>query len=305
MKIIQSLINFSIFMLFVFVATLASLSIIRMCEQPAHADSIQSAKAGIVAGKGWCLNDSSKCSKSIPKRLARRMDEYGPWFEQYAGGLIPAHIAMTSITEAPEGPAQCSPDKKLKECGLLGIKYTQADKCNINVCDPEASIWCAAMGGNARRIAMLKKYPDLKMAPAKDQYLIAGLAGGVGQIAISLIKKSGALNVVGTNGNKQLKYDSPYKRLLTWFSNVKNSNGVENNLIYGRLTAYKVGFRISRGEAVMQHLQTYYNVSSFDEMPHGEFKIIERPDHLPTYPGHSKHGQCKKYFAGMLKHKPE
>lgn len=303
MKIAQSFINFFVFATFVVVTILASLSIIHACEKSAYGEINKTAKNGIIAGKGWCLHESSKCSKSIPKRLARRMDEYGEWFEQYAGGLIPAHIAMTSITEAPEGPAQCSPDKQLKECGLLGIKYTQARDCNINVCDPEASIWCAARGGNARRIAMLKKYPQLKLAPPKDQYLIAGMAGGIGNLAITLIKKSGALDTIGSNGTEKLKYDSPYNRLLTWFGNSKKSQD-ENNTLYGRLTAYKVGFRISRGQAVMQHLMDYYGVDSFDDLPYGEFKIIPRSDHFAEYPGNSKHGKCEKYFKQMLKHKP-
>jgi len=274
----------------------------------------KSSAEGVSAGTAWCLWPNSKCSTGIPKRLDKRMDVYGEWFREYAEGLIPEHIALTSTTEAPEGPGQCSPDTKLKECGLMGIKWTQAKACDVNVCNPEAAIACAAKGGNARRMAVLKKYPQLKHAPAFDQYVIGGLAGGIGGLATVIIKKSGALSV---KADGALVYEHPYRRILVWVGSPKQKpTALVDKIQMGRITSYKMGLRVSRAYAalqiVMSHLGliTEYEKSygkkafekvadAFEKIQRGPYKEVEIPDYLPKYPGDSLHGKCKK-FPGMI-----
>ena len=261
---------------------------------------------GVESGMWWCLSPKSRCYTKMRKRFVKRYETFKTWFIKYAAGMIPAHIAMTSTTEAPAGPHQCSPDKKLKECGLMGTKYLMAKQCNVNICDPEAAIWCSAHMANKRRLAAFKKYPELKMAPARDQYFIGGMTGGIGPIASLIILKSGALKTISDGkGGKKLRFESPLDRIFFWLKSPRQKptsliEAVENS----RLTQKKIGYRIGRGYAVDQHLRWFYGVKEFDEMPRGEFKLIKRPKHLPEYPGDERHGKCKDHFSEMIKHKP-
>jgi len=277
---------------------------------------------GVATGKGWCLGPNSKCSKGIPKRLEKRMNKYGKWFKQFAGGMVPEHLALTSTTEAPEGPGQCSPDSKLKECGLMGVKWTQARDCGCNVCHPGCAIACAAKGANARRMAVYKKYPQIDQAPEFDKYVLGGLAGGIGGLASILLSKSGAL---ATKDDGTLKHKYPYLRLLIWVGSAKQKpQKLVDKIKMGRITTYKMGLRVARPYAalqiVMKHLgvlDTYVKTigkkdyekvaKAFEKVKRGKWEKIEIPAEIlqsAPYPGDKDHGKCKKKFPGMLKEVP-
>jgi len=274
-------------------------------EDKVEPDKFKSVAEGVYDGKGWCLNPKNKCYNGVRNRLKTRYSDYKEWFEDYASGMVPVHVALTSTTEAPAGPEQCSPDAKLRECGILGIKMMDAKECDINVCSPEASIWCFSYLATKRRMAAVKIYENLYMAPNYDQYVIGGISGGIGQLAKYIVDKSGALDVVGTDGSTKLKYDSPYKRILTWLSHYssKKPKTMMDLIFSGRITDYKVGLRVARFHAVMEIVREFYGVETVDDIPYRKLLLTERPQHLPGYPGEALHGKCKK-FSEMLGERP-
>jgi len=273
----------------------------QLWEDKKNPEKFKSVTDGVIDGKGWCLNPKNKCYDGIRKRLRARYDTYEKWFEQYSSGMIPAHVALTSTTEAPAGPSQCSPDPKLRECGILGLKMLDAKECDINVASPEASIWCFSYLATKRRIAANKLYENLDMAPKYDQYIIGGISGGIGQLAKYIIDKSGALDTIGTDGSTKLKYPSPYERILTWLKHYssKKPKTMMDMIFAGRISDYKVGLRVARFHAVMEIIKEFYKVDTVNDINYPELILIDRPKNLPTFPGNNLHGNFKK-FPDML-----
>lgn len=253
---------------------------------------------GLKNGLKWCVSEKSKCGKGIRKRTAKRMAEYGPWFGKYSGGRLKEHQALISACEAPVGPAQCSPDKVLEECGLLGIKETMAETCNVNVADPEASIWCASYMANKRMIRLAEKYPQLKQSP-RDWYMLSGLVGSMGTMAMIMIKDSHALDV---KADGTLKHKSPHGRIMNWLKWIHKyqPENIGKMMVYARFKEHKIGFKLGRQVAVLKIIEGEY-------YPDGiTFKtpvLIPRPEHLPAFPGKKLHGRFDK-FPDMVKHKP-
>jgi len=250
---------------------------------------------GVRDGKGWCMHPSSRCYDGIRNRLKKRYSEYKDWFEKYSGGYLPAHIALTSCTEAPAGATQCSPDLKLRECGIMGLKLIDAQQCDINVADPEASIWCASYLQNKRMLAFYEKYPQVKNVKSPSQrYMLAVTGGGVGQIFFNIIEHSKAFN-----------YERPFDRILEWMSRPegKKPSKFNEDVSKNRVSAYKIGFRVGRTPAVMGIAREFYGVKSVDDLPFKEPVLIPRPEHLPKFPGVSLHGNFKK-FKEMTERKP-
>lgn len=247
---------------------------------------------GIRDGMGWCMNPENKCYSGIRNRLKKRASEYSEWFGKYAGGYLPYHFALTSATEAPAGPHQCSPDLKLKECGIMGLKMLDAMECDIDVCDPEASIWCAGWQRNKAMIAFEEKYPQVKQAPRYDRYVLSIAGGGVGQVWYNAIEHSGALDIDPKTG--KLKYEKPLQRVLDYMSlpSKRQHQKFVDSMSGNRVTAYKIGLRAGRHIAVMKIVAEAYGVS-VDELPYRDPMVIERPEHLPKFPGVKKHGKCK------------
>lgn len=278
-------------------------------------DAYKSPGEGVDVGTSWCLKDSQRCKEGILKRLEKRWDRYCPdptdlnrcWWRKYAGGMVPAHLALTSATEAPAGPAQCSPDKNLKECGLLGITWAQAEKCGCNTCDPECAIACAGHMANAKRMKMLELFPDLYKAPTMDRYIMAGM-GGIGTpLWKVLLDHSGALALRESGAPR---HDYPYLRVLVWYKSPRAKPKTDKALaLHAAVSSYRIGIRISRAYAGMQILMAHYGViepseykadltgyswvaTRFDELPWGGFREVKIPGHLPPYPGKAKHGKC-------------
>jgi len=255
-------------------------------------------KDGLVNGMKWCMNSKSKCYRAIRNRLEKRYEMYKAWWDKYSGARKPRHQALTSCTEAPVGPAQCSPDKSLEECGLMGIKESQAEACNVNVCDPESSIWCAGYFANKRMLKVAEKYPAIMQAP-RDWYMITGFIGGLGTMGYILVKDSGAAS---TNDDGTLRYKSPYNRVVTWLKWVHayKPENIGKMMVYGRFKEEKLGFRVGRTKAVLDIIEEYHpDGLTFNSMP----VLIPRPPHLPKFPGKYLHGKCDK-FPEMLKRKP-
>ena len=255
-------------------------------------------KYGLVNGLKWCVNPKSKCGKGIRKRTAKRMDEYGPWFRKYSGARLPEHMAMISATESPVGPAQCSPDKVLEECGLLGVKEDMAEKCDVNVADPEASIWCASYMANKRMLKLAEKYPQIKQSP-RSWYMLSGLVGSMGTMAMIMIKDSHALDV---NDDGTLKYKSPHNRVMNWLKWIHKykPENIGKLLVYARFKEHKIGFKIGRQVAVLSILEGDYYP---DGITFNTPVLIPRPVHLPEFPGRKLHGKFDK-FPDMVKRMP-
>lgn len=254
-------------------------------------------KDGLINGMKWCMNPKSKCYHGIRARLEKRYKMYKAWWDKYSGARKPRHQALTSCTEAPVGPAQCSPDKSLEECGLMGIKESQAEACNVNVCDPESSIWCAGYFANKRMLKVAEKYPAIMQAP-RDWYMISGFIGGLGTMGYILVKDSGA---VSTNDDGTLRYKSPYNRVVTWLKWVHayKPENIGKMMVYGRFKEEKLGFRVGRVKAVLDIVEEYHA----DGLTFSTPVLIPRPTYLPEFPGMSAHGKCDK-FPEMLKRVP-
>ena len=250
---------------------------------------------GVREGKGWCMHKESRCYEGIRSRLKKRYETYKDWFEKYSGGYLPAHIALTSCTEAPAGATQCSPDLKLRECGIMGLKLLDAKECDINVADPEASIWCASYLQNKRILSFYERYPQVKNVKSPSQrYMLAVAGGGMGQVLFNVIEHSKAFN-----------YDKPFDRVLEWMSRPERRKPSEFNegVNANRVSAYKIGLRAGRHVAVLEILKEFYGVKSVDDLPFKEPVLIPRPEHLPRFPGVSLHGDFKK-FKEMTERKP-
>jgi len=253
---------------------------------------------GLKNGQKWCTSPKARCYKAIRVRTQKRMDEYGPWFIKYSGGRLPEHIAMISSTESPVGPAQCSPDKVLEECGLMGTKESMAEKCDVNVADPEASIWCSSYMANKRMLKLVEKYPQLKQSP-RDWYMLSGLVGSMGTMAMIMIKDSHSLDV---KADGTLKHKSPHGRIMNWLKWIHKyqPENIGKLLVYARFKEHKIGFKLGRQVAVLKIIEGEY-------YPDGiTFKtpvLIPRPEHLPAFPGKKLHGRFDK-FPDMVKHKP-
>jgi len=234
---------------------------------------------GVRDGKGWCMSPSSRCYSGIRKRLKSRYGEYKEYFEKYSGGVLPAHLALTSCTEAPAGPLQCSPDKKLKECGIMGLKMIDAKECDIDPFSPEASIWCAARNGNQRILDFEKRYPQVKLAPRSQRYMLSVASGGVGEMWINAIEHSQALAVK----NGKLVYTHPFDRVLEWLSKPKKPSSFLEKVTQGRVSSYRLGLRAGRHVAVMLIIAEFYGVKNLDDLPYKDPIIIPRPSHFPRF----------------------
>ena len=179
----------------------------------------------------------------------------------------------------------------------MGIKASMAEACDVNICSPEASIWCSGYFANKRMIKIANKYPQITQAP-RDWYMITGFIGGLGTMGYILVKESQALK---TNSDGNLVYASPYNRVVHWLKWVHayKPQTISKMMVYGRFAEEKLGFRVGRSKAVLDIVEEYHP----DGLTFSTPVLIPRPTHFPKYPGRKLHGQCDK-FASMLKKKP-
>jgi len=267
--------------------------IIPNCNMSAKGETISD---GIKVGAKWGLNPKVKQYDRIKKRLDERYSLYQEHFEAYKGGHLSRYKAIISMTENLKAdPCKCTKDRKLKECGIMGISWSIAEECDVDVRDSEASIWCFGRSINKRVLNLRKKYPATKQMLLHEQYMLTELFRGIGPSAEKLMYASGAMNI---DKNGTLKHKNSFKRILVYTKSLDHKPDKLEYIMKGRrFSKFKLGFRTKFAETVFKVLMRFYGVSQVEALPFGEPVLIDRPTHFQHYPGKALHGKCsgKKY----------
>jgi hypothetical protein len=296
--------------------------------------------AGIKDNLTWCLTPKQPCATRTPKRTARRWNTYGQWFADYStSGYEAVYMAVVStftFIGEPKNPPKkkdkdgtitvryCSKDSVLRECGLMGLKLRDAKACDVNVCSPRASTWCAADLGENQIQAFLAAHPGAALLSWELLYQFASVSSGIGSAGGYLIRKSGCLTV-GDDG--ALVYKDPMGRLLAYaksldrFKKIVQSgklpsllDAVGNKkklaahaeaLFAGRISNYTTGKRLGRIVATNVHVHNFHRkLGNGDTIPFKAPGHVPRPVDLAPYPGDALHGQCQKFKSLMQETAP-
>jgi hypothetical protein len=284
------------------------------CDKGVCGKITKSVTEGIIAGEKWCTDPERHAWKL--EQVRRRWAIYGKWFQEFTkeGSTDPVHLALITTFTSPTGfgfpgePA-CSPDSSLKECGILGIKRSDAKWCDVNVCSVRASIWCAAWAGNKKSKGFREQYLAADFAPPKEAWMIAGLGSAIGGLAKYVLKESHALDFAECpapckseeaiwayqTAPPKLKYEHPWDRVVAWLkANSKDLDNLGILIAGGRISPFKVGLRVGRWVPTITLIEEFSKEVGL--VPKwGSPVEVQRPADLPKYPGDAKHGRCEKW----------